>query len=174
MRISPACHSGTYAELHVGWALLLGMRKKAALALLALEKLEAPWWCGRCYISSLWSREDGRIIRVRNVKKLQRQRDSEDIGQGAVVYLLWSLKSKARDAAAEEPVFEESYLLSWTVENWSFGNKESLNLGMSARGCILKKGALQDFILRDPKKKSLWYCGQQDILLVCLMILYIV
>lgn len=44
--------------------------------------------------------------------KLQRQRDSEGFGQGAVVYLLWSLKSKARDAAAEDPVFEESYLLS--------------------------------------------------------------
>ena len=52
------------------------------------------------------------------------------------VYFLWSLKGKTRDGAAEEPVFEEPYLPTQTVESLFFGNKESLNLGMNDQVCI--------------------------------------
>lgn len=64
-------------------------------------------------LANLWIPACGGIITAQNFTKIAKvKKCGRKCDQGAVVYLLWSLKSKARDGAAEEPVFEETYLPS--------------------------------------------------------------
>lgn len=85
------------------------MGRSKALALLALEKLRASWWCGRCYNSSLWSLGSGRIIIAWNYTKIAKAKKcGKECDQGAVVYLLWSLKRKARETGLQRSQFLNS------------------------------------------------------------------
>lgn len=72
------------------------------------------------------------IITFRKATKIAKAKKCErECDQATIVYLLWSLKGKTRDGAAKEPIFEEPYPPSQTVENLSFADKKSLNLGMN-------------------------------------------
>lgn len=72
------------------------------------------------------------IIAPRNSTKIAKAKKCErECDQAAIVYSSWPLKGKTRDGAAKEPVSEEPYPPSQTVENLSFGNKKALNPGMN-------------------------------------------